>query len=264
MRFLGRQYSAAELLDINARAGWIAPDIATITAIMLAESQGWSAAEGDEAIAGQKASNGQTWGKSLGLGQVRSIVEERGRGTDRDASRLTDPAFNSRACLHIRQQRGSFADWSTFKDGTYKKYLSAVYRAANGQLLPGDVVTPPDAVTAVGGVDTRFKETFADYSDPLARLAIDNAPDNFRELITSASISMSTSAISQIVISFNDPGLAVAAQMKIGESRMQFGSWDFRVAALSTGPERPARAPQRLRADQVLRRTFGIHRTRSR
>lgn len=77
-------------------------------AIAMAESGGDPGAVGDVGL--QNA----TWGPSLGLWQVRSLKAETGKGTVRDANRLTDPAFNARAMYSISKGGKDWGPWSTW------------------------------------------------------------------------------------------------------------------------------------------------------
>jgi hypothetical protein len=71
-----------------------------------------------------------TWGPSVGLWQIRSLKAQYGTGGDRDASRLTDPAFNAKAMVSISGAGANWRPWSTYTHGSYKKYLSQLSGSA--------------------------------------------------------------------------------------------------------------------------------------
>jgi hypothetical protein len=106
---------------------------AVATAVAQAESGLRTDAPGDQALAGQVAPNGQHWGPSFGLWQIRSIQEENGKGTTRDASRLTDPAFNARSMAQISGMGQNFGAWTTFTNGAYKNFLGSAKTAGASQ-----------------------------------------------------------------------------------------------------------------------------------
>lgn len=70
-----------------------------------------------------------TWGPSVGLWQVRSLKAQQGTGGERDASRLTDPAFNARSMFSISSGGRNFRPWSTYADGSYLHHVAAVRQA---------------------------------------------------------------------------------------------------------------------------------------
>lgn len=120
-----------------ARQAGLAPAAAAIaTAIAAAESSLNSDAVGDVAL------ENATWGPSVGLWQIRSLTAQYGTGQDRDASRLSDPAFNARAMADISGMGRSWSAWSTYKNGAYKRYLTSATGASTataadiGPLLP--------------------------------------------------------------------------------------------------------------------------------
>src|SRR5205085_11165321 len=98
-------------------AGFSAANAAVATAIALAESGGRTEAQGDLGL-----QNG-TWGPSVGLWQIRSLKAETGKGTPRDASKLTDPQFNAQAAYVISNGGANFKPWTTYTNGAYKKKL---------------------------------------------------------------------------------------------------------------------------------------------
>jgi hypothetical protein len=109
--------TAAQVYQLAKDAG-LSPAAATIaTAISKAES-GWRTdAMGDTTI------TTGTWGPSIGLWQIRSVKAQSGTGKSRDATRLTDPAFNARSMVEISGGGKNWTPWSVFTSGAYKKYL---------------------------------------------------------------------------------------------------------------------------------------------
>lgn len=109
------------------------------TAIAMAESGLRTDAMGDTGI------QTSVWGPSVGLWQVRSLKADRGTGRTRDASRLTDPAFNARAMYEISAGGTNWRPWSVFTSGKYRDYLKDVVTGNLGELSDAGVV---DAVSS--------------------------------------------------------------------------------------------------------------------
>lgn len=105
--------SASQIAWFAANAGFTGDDIATATAIALAESSGNPAAVGDN-------------GTSIGLWQIHYTVHP-----EFDSNQLKDPQYNASAAFSIFSRRGNFNDWSTFTVANaqgvlpYTKYLDA-------------------------------------------------------------------------------------------------------------------------------------------
>lgn len=115
--------TGAQVARHAGAAGFAGEALVTAVAIARAES-GWRpGAVGDVGL--------QTgvWGPSIGLWQIRSLNAQRGTGLPRDASRLTDPAFNARAAWAISGQGSNWRPWTVYKTGAYRAYLPAA-RAA--------------------------------------------------------------------------------------------------------------------------------------
>jgi predicted phage tail protein len=109
-----------------ARSAGLDPAQSVIaTAVATAESGLRTDAMGDIGL--QNA----TWGPSVGLWQIRSVKAETGKGTSRDVSRLTDPAFNAKAMAAISGQGTNFRPWSTYTNNAYKKNIPAVSGTAS-------------------------------------------------------------------------------------------------------------------------------------
>jgi len=109
--------TGAQVYKLATDAGLSPAAAAIATAIAKAES-GWRTdAMGDTTL------TTSTWGPSVGLWQVRSLKAETGTGRTRDASRLTDPAFNARSMVAISGGGQNWKPWSVFTSGAYRKYL---------------------------------------------------------------------------------------------------------------------------------------------
>lgn len=106
-RLTGQRYSQAEVKGLLAQAGWPADLIERMSAIVMAESGGYSCAH--------NACGEDSWG----LGQVYATVHP-----EYDRSRLCEPIYNLRACYAIYRQQG-FRAWGAYTDGRYRQYLGA-------------------------------------------------------------------------------------------------------------------------------------------
>lgn len=115
--------NVADIARYAYAAGFRGRDLLTAVAIALGESGGNPDAAGDVGL------QTKTWGPSIGLWQIRSIKGQTGTGGARDASQLRDPAFNARSAYHLFTARGSFRDWTVYKKGIYKRYLSQARQA---------------------------------------------------------------------------------------------------------------------------------------
>jgi hypothetical protein len=105
------------LLARVARAAgcWKGPRLQEV-AVALAESRGRPQAVGDVRL------QDRVGGPSIGLWQIRSLRAERGKGTQRDQAVNGDPVVNAKYACQIWRDRG-WAPWSTWRNGTYRKYL---------------------------------------------------------------------------------------------------------------------------------------------
>jgi hypothetical protein len=136
----GDSVSPRAIYEAALAAGFVGSNAVTITAIALAESRGRAGAIGDKAIAGQRTADGRTWGPSIGLTQVRSIVQETGKGTIRDRNRLTTVQGNLNAAYGVYREAGqSFRPWATFTTSlpatniqNYRYWLPVAEQAASG------------------------------------------------------------------------------------------------------------------------------------
>jgi hypothetical protein len=137
----GDSVSPRAIYEAALAAGFVGSAALTITAIALAESRGRAGAIGDKSIAGQRTADGRTWGPSIGLTQVRSIVQETGKGTIRDRNRLTTVQGNLNAAYGVYREAGqSFRPWATFTTSlpatniqNYRYWLPLAAQAASGE-----------------------------------------------------------------------------------------------------------------------------------
>lgn len=112
--YAGTKYNYSQVLQLALRAGWPQSLAPTITAIALAESSGYSKAL---QVCGEH---------SVGLLQINIDPKLRRSWTE---SQLYDPIFNLQAGLQLYNGRGNFNDWTTYKTGAYKKYLTGQVQA---------------------------------------------------------------------------------------------------------------------------------------
>ncbi|HJW61778.1 MAG TPA: hypothetical protein VJ931_19265, partial [Actinomycetota bacterium] len=111
------------------KAGFVGEGLATIIAVVLAESGGDPDNVGDESL------TTSIWGPSIGLGQVRCLWAERGTGRSRDCNRLPDPAFNMKSAYAISSGGTSFKPWTQFVNGEYRSFLARARAAIAGTPL---------------------------------------------------------------------------------------------------------------------------------
>jgi hypothetical protein len=138
------QLTASQVYAYARGAGFSPSEAVVATAIAKAESGYRTDAVGDQRLADK------TWGPSVGLWQVRSLNAERGRGTTRDATRLTDPAVNAQSAYAIYKSRGGWSDWSTYKDKAYAANLPEAQSVAGTPVNVG-VALPTSSSSSVGG-----------------------------------------------------------------------------------------------------------------
>lgn len=161
------QLTTAQIAGYASRAGFKGDALTKAVAIALAESGGRSDARGDVAL------QDSTWGPSLGLWQVRSLRAQTGTGRERDATRLTDPAFNAAAAWSISNHGKNFGPWTTYTNGAYLANMGKAAKAAGepstwdrvagagtglifgvGGAVAGAVTGKTNPVDSVGGVVT--------------------------------------------------------------------------------------------------------------
>ena len=131
--------SPVQLVKVARAAGFAGAALPIAVAVALGESGGDPDRIGDRTLAGARTRDGRTWGPSIGLFQVRSIDEEFGTGSTRDASRLRDPAFNARSAFTLYKGRGgAFGDWTVYTAGIYKRFLPQATTAVGAAGLVDD------------------------------------------------------------------------------------------------------------------------------
>jgi hypothetical protein len=94
--YMVNRISAAQIAQHAANAGFTGDDLATATAIALAESGGDPQAVGDN-------------GTSYGLWQIHWTVHP-----EFDKTRLFDPEYNAQCAHDLYVSRRGFNDWSTY------------------------------------------------------------------------------------------------------------------------------------------------------
>jgi len=139
--------SDAQLAGYVLGAGFTGNSAITAVAIALAESAGDTGAIGDVKL------QTSVWGPSIGLFQIRSLNAQKGTGGQRDELANVNPATNAKNAYAISSNGKAFQAWSTYKNGSYLKYLT---RAQTAIKSPGSVSSV--GVTNSGG----------NTSDPLA------------------------------------------------------------------------------------------------
>lgn len=144
----------SSLMGILSGAGFSGKSLQTAYAIMMAESGGRSGAHNGNAGTGDN---------SYGLFQINmlgAMGPERLRqyhlGSNND---LFDPATNARVAYQMSHGGTKWTDWSTYKSGAYKKYLTGApgysqgaYRISSDQtanLHAGEMVLPASVAQSV-------------------------------------------------------------------------------------------------------------------
>jgi hypothetical protein len=145
--------SAPQIAQYAAAAGF--PDVATATAIALAESSGDPNAVNPEG--------------SYGLWQIYVPAHPEYAGAN-----LFDPQTNANAAFDIYSASGGFTPWTTYKTGAYLKYLGT----AQASLTPS-IPTPTSIFAPSTSVMTLFPTAPAtnlapqvDYSSIALALAL--------------------------------------------------------------------------------------------
>lgn len=112
--------TAPQIAALAASAGFSGEDVATATAIALAESGGNPNAYNPETAAGTPQGQG-----SYGLWQIYLKAHPEFQGVD-----LTDPQLNAFAAFQVFSASG-FRAWSTFKNNAYSAHLADAQQAAD-------------------------------------------------------------------------------------------------------------------------------------
>ena len=130
------QYTKEEIIDILVKAGIPNKDIPIMVAIALAESMGDPEAIGDEDRVNSK------WDESIGLFQIRSLKnpnDPKFNEADklRIKDKLFDPVYNAKAAYEISKKGKTWKAWTTFNEGTYKKFMNVGPNRSNIRLAGG-------------------------------------------------------------------------------------------------------------------------------
>lgn len=121
--------TAQQIAQYAYGAGFRGDQLQTAVAVALAESHGDPGIHGDVNLETGK------WGPSVGLWQIRSLNPGHGTAAEqrlRNAAANADPATNARNAYTISKHGRDFSPWSTYTDGSYRRYLSQAGTAAHG------------------------------------------------------------------------------------------------------------------------------------
>lgn len=128
------QLTGAQVYELAKKAG-LSPTLAGVATAIAKGESGWRTdAVGDVGIQDSK------WGPSVGLWQIRSLKAEYGTGGTRDASRLTDPAFNAASMATVSGLGANFKPWTVYTSGAYKKYLGTDLSGSDTEVSKGDAL----------------------------------------------------------------------------------------------------------------------------
>jgi hypothetical protein len=132
-------YATARAAGLNTAQAVIA------TAIALGESGG------DDTSVGDINLQNSTWGPSVGLWQIRTLVSETGTGSDRDVKALQgNPARQALAMVHISNGGTNWSPWTVYTRGIYTKFMGQATAAMSGG-TPITGVSPTGTVTTPVG-----------------------------------------------------------------------------------------------------------------
>lgn len=113
-------------------------------AAIIATAIAWAESDLDPEAVGDQNLQDSVWGPSIGLFQIRSLRAHTGTGKERDANRLRDPEFNTRAMAIISKSGTDWTPWSVYKNGRYRQYLDPVRAAVGKGGTPMQLVTRDD------------------------------------------------------------------------------------------------------------------------
>lgn len=108
----GRMLTLVELRELAVRHGFPDPD--TAAAVAMAESRG----RPDAANVVTNPKPGNLPERSFGLWQINTLVHR-----EYDEQRLLDPEYNAQAALAISSGGTVWRWWSTYSDGTYRRFM---------------------------------------------------------------------------------------------------------------------------------------------
>jgi hypothetical protein len=145
----------SQIYTLLLQGGFDPQEARIMTAIAQAESARNPGAVGDVAI------QTGTWGPSVGLFQIRTLKAETGTGSDRDIQRLmNNPAEQVKAALNISGGGSNYRPWSTYTNGSYRKFLD--------EPLQAGVAVPSTAGAGGYGPYGAGSSAFAAGADPFA------------------------------------------------------------------------------------------------
>lgn len=147
--------TAAQAAAYASGAGFPSGEVANAVAVAIAENRGtWDGTSFEAADLGDVALETSKWGPSVGVWQIRSLkpaalAKTHGADTYRDASKLTDPAYNAKAAHAIWAEAGGWHPWSTYP-GVYLLYLPQGNRAAKAPALTAGSTAGAEPVAFTG------------------------------------------------------------------------------------------------------------------
>jgi hypothetical protein len=119
-----------DIVKVAYSVGFRGESLIEAVAIAMGESQGDANAVGDIKLAGIDK-RGVNWGPSVGLWQIRTIVDQTNTGGIRDIEILTDPKKNAQSAWAISGGGKNWNPWTVWKEGTYKKHMQSAENAVN-------------------------------------------------------------------------------------------------------------------------------------
>lgn len=225
-----RILSAKEIAEYAYEAGFRGQSLVTAVAVALAESSGRTGAFGPE----QPNTPENRWmylgGNPRGLWQIIPSKEDSGvllpvqgplapgqqrklatKTGPRDARKLFDPAFNARSTYELSNGGADWSPWTTYKKGTYAKYLNAARSGvaeANYATVPGVDGAQSNGVPTVDPAWTNG----ALY--PLRLGAAAKAGELGKRLV-GGGVDLSIKQPSQLTLELDDPDLTLITSGKV-------------------------------------------------
>ncbi len=142
-------FTHSELETLWVLNGGLQQDADTAAAIAQAESGGCQYAKHgpfDDRPVKQCVFTYSTGEDSYGLWQINRQAHPQ-----YSPSSLYTPSGNASAAAHIRRARGNFTDWTTFKNGAYKRFLTGTVSVT---AQPGGILNtepPPPGQSSIAG-----------------------------------------------------------------------------------------------------------------
>lgn len=244
------------------KAGFKGDAAVTMTAIAEPESGRVADKVGDVKLAGRPTKDGRTWGVSIGWFQIRSIVEARGDGSERDPDALYGPLQNAKAAFVISGHGTNFKPWTTYNNGLHRPFLGEARAAVDRMIASGGTVTAEGAPVSAAATPTAVALT-ADVIDLPAgpasadvdRLSMDDPLDLGRltifgrvvdrastlaapilDLIASCEVQLTSDETSEVQLELYDPDLAwwTAGAFQLGAAA-QWADLALAVSATEVG-----------------------------